>query len=148
MWYNLGKWVLRNRLPLLIAVILSTAVMAFFAAKVQRSYDNAKAIPIDHPKYLEYEAFKKKFGEDGSLLVVGFEQKNMFDLNFFRSFTDLQKEMKKVAGVEDVLSISAAVNLVFPNSLLPKPSSTAANKYFTTCLFIKDFFITLRQMCT
>lgn len=126
MWYNLGKWVLRNRLPLLIAVILSTAVMAFFAAKVQRSYDNAKAIPIDHPKYLEYEAFKKKFGEDGSLLVVGFEKKDMFELNFFHSFTTLQSEIKKVAGVEDVLSISAAVALV---------KDTAGEKLRTVTVF-------------
>ena len=112
MWYNLGKWVLRNRLPIIIIVLLSTGVMTFFASKVQRSYDFAKAIPLDHPKYLEYEAFKKKFGEDGSLLVVGFQKNDLFQLDFFQSFTALQKEMKKVTGVEDVLSVSAAVNLV------------------------------------
>ncbi|MEJ8816782.1 efflux RND transporter permease subunit [Lacibacter sp. H407] len=112
MWYNLGKWVLRNRLPLIIAVLLSTAVMTYFASKVERSYDFAKAIPVDHPKFLEYEAFKQKFGEDGSLLVIGFEKKEMFQLPFFQTFVELQQQIKKVAGVEDVLSFSAAVNLV------------------------------------
>ncbi len=112
MWYNLGKWVLRNRLPLIIAVLLSTAVMTYFASKVERSYDFAKAIPVDHPKFLEYEAFKQKFGEDGSLLVIGFEQKDMFKLAFFQTFVELQQQIKKVTGVEDVLSVSAAVNLV------------------------------------
>jgi predicted RND superfamily exporter protein len=126
MWYNLGKWVLRNRLPLLIAVLLSTAVMTYFASKVERSYDFAKAIPVDHPKFLEYEAFKQKFGEDGSLLVIGFEKKEMFQLAFFQAFMDLQKKIKQVEGVEDVLSISAAVNLV---------KDSAGEKLRTTTVF-------------
>lgn len=112
MWYQLGKWVLRNRLPLLIAVLLSTGVMTYFASKVQMSYDFAKAIPVDHPKYIEYKAFKQTFGEDGNLLVIGFEKKDIFQLDFFKKFTGLQKEFKQIPGVEDILSISAAVVLV------------------------------------
>ncbi len=112
MWYQLGKWVLRNRLPLLIAVLLATGVMAYFASKVQMSYEFAKAIPVDHPKYIEYKAFKQKFGEDGNLLVIAFEKKTIFQLAFFQKFVALQKEFKQVPGVEDVLSISSAVNLI------------------------------------
>ena len=126
MWYNLGKWVLRNRLPLIIAVLLSTAVMTYFASKVERSYDFAKAIPVDHPKFLEYEAFKQKFGEDGSLLVIGFEKKDLFQLPFFQTFVELQQQIKQVAGVEDVLSVSAAVNLV---------KDSATEKLRTTTVF-------------
>lgn len=126
MWYNLGKWVLRNRLLLLIAVLLSTAVMAYFASKVERSYDFAKAIPVDHPKFLEYEAFKQKFGEDGSLLVIGFEKKDLFQLAFFNTFVELQQQIKQVEGVEDVLSVSAAVNLV---------KDSATEKLLTSTVF-------------
>lgn len=126
MWYNLGKWVLRNRLTLIIAVLLSTIVMTYFASKVERSYDFAKAIPVDHPKFLEYEAFKQKFGEDGSLLVIGFEKKDIFQLPFFKTFVQLQQQIKQVTGVEDVLSISAAVNLV---------KDSATEKLLTTTVF-------------
>ncbi|MFT3846628.1 MAG: MMPL family transporter [Lacibacter sp.] len=111
MWYQLGKWVLRNRLPLLIVILLATGVMGYFASKVQRSYDFAKAIPIDHPKYIEYEAFKQKFGEDGNMLVIGIEKKDLFQLDFFKKFVSLQKEFKKVEGVEDILSVSSAISL-------------------------------------
>jgi hypothetical protein len=117
MWYQLGKWVLRYRLPLLLLVIFSTAAMAvFFAARVQMSYEFARAIPVDHPKYKEYVAFKQQFGEDGNLLVIGFQKKDMFRLDFFKKFTVLQQQIKKVNGVEDVLSISAALNLVKDSS--------------------------------
>jgi uncharacterized protein len=112
MWYQLGKWVLRYRLPLLLAVLLSTGVMAWFAAKVQMSYEFAKAIPTDHPKYLEYNAFKERFGEDGNLLVIGIETKELFQLPLFKKFIALQKNLKKTEGVEDILSIGSALNLV------------------------------------
>lgn len=112
MWYKLGKWVLRYRLLLLLLVLGSTAAMTWVASKVQLSYEFAKAIPINHPKYKEYIEFKQQFGEDGNLLVIGFQSNNLFLLDSFEAFTALQQSIKKVSGVEDVLSISSAINLV------------------------------------
>lgn len=112
MWHRLGIWVLKHRLWLLLSVLLSTAVMGYFASKVQMSYDFAKAIPVNHPKYKEYQAFKKQFGEDGNLLVLGFRHENLFERSLFNDFVIMQQSLRQVPGVEDVLSVSAAVNLV------------------------------------
>ncbi|MBS4065908.1 MAG: MMPL family transporter [Chitinophagaceae bacterium] len=112
MWYQLGKWVLKNRLWMLLLVAISTGVMTWFASKVQLSYEFSKAIPVNHPKYIEYVEFKQQFGEDGNLMVIGFEKQNLFDASFFNAFTALQRSIKQVAGVEDVLSISSALQLV------------------------------------
>jgi uncharacterized protein len=151
MWYQLGKWVLRYRLPLLIVVLLSTAFMTWKASKVQMSYEFAKAIPIDHPKYLEYQAFKKQFGEDGNLLVIGFENKNIYQLDFFKKFTSLQKAFKQVPGVEDVLSISSAINLikdtlteklkavpVFPENISTQEALDSAKLVFENLPFYRE----------
>lgn len=97
---------------MLMLVLASTGVMTFFALKVQLSYEFAKAIPVNHPKYKEYVEFKQQFGEDGNLLVMGFEQPKMFDAAFFNAFAQLQKDIKKIPGIEDVLSISSVVELV------------------------------------
>lgn len=112
MWYNLGRWVLKNRLWLLLLVLGSTGVMAWQASKVQLSYEFAKAIPVDHPKYKEYQEFKQQFGEDGNLLIIGFQKNNMYELAYYNQFVQLQKRIKQVPGVIDVLSISSALNLV------------------------------------
>lgn len=112
MWYQLGRWILKNRLWMLLLVLASTGVMTFFASKVQLSYEFAKAIPVNHPKYKEYVAFKQQFGEDGNLLVMGFENKSIFEASFFNDFVQLQKNIRQVPGVEDVLSISSMVELV------------------------------------
>ena len=112
MWFQLGKWVLRFRFPLLLAVLLTTALMTWVASKVQLSYEFARAIPVNNPKYVEYQDFKKQFGEDGNLMVIGFQSERLFELEQFRNFVQLQDSIKKVPGVEDVLSVSAAVNLI------------------------------------
>lgn len=111
MWYKLGRWVLQNRLWLLFLVLAATGVMAWQASKVQLSYEFAKAIPVNHPKYKEYQEFKAQFGEDGNLLVIGFQKDNIYDAAFFNAFTQLQRDIKTVTGVEDVLSISSILQL-------------------------------------
>ncbi|MFZ9661968.1 MAG: efflux RND transporter permease subunit, partial [Chitinophagaceae bacterium] len=111
MWKKLGEWILRNRLTLLIILFLGTVVMGWFASKVQLSYEFAKAIPTDNPKYKEYLSFKQKFGEDGNLLVIGFVKDNIFTYPGFNEMIDLQNQLKKTEGVIDVLSVVSAVNL-------------------------------------
>ena len=80
MWKRLAKFVLKNRLLLLILLFASTAVMAFFASKIKLSYEFSKAIPVDNPKYQDYLSFKEKFGDDGNVLVIGVQTDHFFEL--------------------------------------------------------------------
>ncbi len=112
MWQRLGKFVIKNRAVLLVILMAITAIMGFYASKVKLSYEFSKAIPTDNPKYKEYVAFKAKFGDDGNLLVAGIQTNQLFKLETFKAYQDLQKRLKKVPFVEDVLSIPSAINLV------------------------------------
>jgi predicted RND superfamily exporter protein len=112
MWKKLGKGVLRNRTILLAILLIATAFMGWQASKVQLSYEFAKAIPTDNPKYIAYQEFKKKFGEEGNLLVIGIQTNNLFQQPFFNDYAKLHGDLKKIRGVEDVISVSGAVNLV------------------------------------
>jgi predicted RND superfamily exporter protein len=112
MWKQLASLVLRYRIPLMILLLMATAFMGYHASKVQMSYEFARAIPTDNPKYKDYLAFKKQFGEDGSLLVIGVQTENLFSENVFNDYKDLQLSLRKVNGVEDILSIPGAVTLV------------------------------------
>ena len=95
MWQRLGKFVLQYRLPLLIALFVITGIMGYFANKVTLSYEFAKAIPSDNPKYRDYVAFRQKFGDDGNLLVVGVQTDKIFELNTFKSYLHLEEQLKK-----------------------------------------------------
>jgi uncharacterized protein len=112
MWERTGRWVLNYRLPLLILLALSTAFMAWHASKVELSYEFSRAIPVDNPKYLEYQDFKNKFGEDGNLMVIGFQSEKLFTAPLFNDFVKLNQQLQEIQSVEDVLSASRAVNLL------------------------------------
>ena len=86
--------------------------MSWHASKVELSYEFTRAIPTDNPKYQTYQAFRARFGEDGNLLVIGVQTDKFFEAGFFNDYTALAAEMKKINAVEDVLSVSAATNLV------------------------------------
>lgn len=112
MWYSLGRFILKNRLALLIILAGITGFMGYKASKVQLSYDFSRAIPINNPKYKDYQEFRKKFGEDGNLLVIGIQSDKFFTEKIFNAYTTLQQKLKKVKGVVDIISVSSAVNLV------------------------------------
>jgi uncharacterized protein len=111
MWESTGRWVLKYRLPLLIVLTLSTAFMAWHASKVELSYEFSRAIPVDNPKYLEYQSFKSTFGEDGNLMVIGMQSDKFFSEPVFNDFIRLNQSLQQIESVEDVLSVSSAVNL-------------------------------------
>ena len=111
MWSGLGKAILKYRMLLIIITLGLTAFMGYKASKVQMSYDFSRAIPTDHPKYQAYLDFKKTFGEDGNLMTIGFVTDSFFTVDKFNRLSVFLKELKKVQGVEDLLSINGAVRL-------------------------------------
>lgn len=112
MWQKIGKFVLRFRLALLIILFVSTAFMLYNALKVHISYEFVRTIPVDNPLYQQYLDFKKQFGDDGNMLVVGCKTDRLFEENVFNDYMEMCTSLKEVSKVEGVLSVAGAVNLV------------------------------------
>ncbi len=112
MWYKLGQIVLKYRIALLIALCAATGYMGWHASKVTISYEFAKAIPTDNPKYVEYMDFKKQFGEDGSVLVVGVQTDEFFNLKHFTQYKQMLSDIKGVKSVEGIVGVPMAINLI------------------------------------
>ena len=112
MWQNLGKFILKNRIPLLLVLAAISGFMVYHASKVELSYDFSRAIPINNSKYKAYQEFRKKFGEDGNLLVIGIQTNKLFEEKIFNSYATLLRSLKKVNGVDDIIGVPTAVNLV------------------------------------
>lgn len=112
MWYSLGKFILKYRLPLLIALLAINIVAVTLALKVKIGYDFSRAIPTDNPKYLDMQAFKAKFGDDAGTLVVGIQSDLFFTPKVFNAVGKLQQSLKKLPDVTDVLSVPEALNLI------------------------------------
>jgi predicted RND superfamily exporter protein len=128
MWRFLSQFILTFRVPTLVTLLALTGIMGYFASKVKMSYEMASAIPTDNPKYVEYQNFKKMFGEDGTMLAVGFDNPNVFEPSFFAAFTQWQKDIKKLEGIENMLSVPTAINIV-------KLESDTLSKLVTKSIF-------------
>jgi uncharacterized protein len=111
MWEAIARFVLKNKLVLLIALFLVTAFMGWHASKVQLSYEFSRAIPTDNAKYISYQNFRKQFGEDGNMMVIGFQSTTLFSDSVFGDFISLNNQIKSIQGVENVLSIPSAITL-------------------------------------
>jgi len=117
MWNNLASFIMRNRVWLLIAQGVLTLVFGYFATKVQLTYDFAKIIPKDDPDFIDYVKFKKTFGEDGNIMVIGIQSDKIFNLDFFNEWNDLSNSIENIEGVEKVLSITKLYNVYRNDSL-------------------------------
>ena len=112
MWRKTGQFILAYRLPLLIFLLAATAFMTYHASKLELSYEFSRAIPANHPANKTYQAFKQKYGQDGNLLVIGIQTSDLFKEKIFNDYCDLQRSLKTVNGVTDIISIPSAINLV------------------------------------
>lgn len=150
MWQRLAGFVLKYRLLLLVLLLAGTGVMGYFASKVQMSYDYVATIPHDNPKFLEYQEFKQKFGADGNVLMLAVQTDKFFQADFFKDYVQLNKDMKNVFAVENIMSVPMAVNLVkndstqkleanllFKGDLANQVVIDSLSKVFNTLLFYK-----------
>lgn len=106
MWQLISRFILRNRVLLLIATGILTLFMLWFATRTELSHDFAKVIPSDDSDYIEYLKFKEEFGEDGNVLIIGFEHNNFFRKDIYKGIYVLTEVIKTLEGVEQVISIS------------------------------------------
>lgn len=111
MWHRIADFVLRFRVLLLALLLAITAVMGYFATKVELSYDFTSAIPTDNPKYKDYQKFRNTFGEDGNTMMLGIQTKDLFRPEVFRDYLKLGEDIAKIDSVESVLSVAKAVTL-------------------------------------
>jgi len=125
-WLQLGKNIVKYKVAALLFLALSTVFMGYFAIQVKLSYEFTKAIPEDNPKFIIYQDFVKKFGVDGTTMVVGFQTDSFFTAGIFNQVADLQKDIKTIPGVTEVLSVPSAYTIV---------KDSAASKFLPNKIF-------------
>lgn len=111
MWNILVRILLRYRLVIIITLGILTAGMAYFATKVQLSYELAKMLPNDDSASIEYDSFKQRFGEDGNVFAVGIKTDNFFEINQLGEWFELGNKIRKTDGIEEVVSPTRTINI-------------------------------------
>jgi len=110
-WNWIGKSILQFKFPLLGFILLLTIGLGFKASQIQLSYELAKILPASDERFQLYEGFKKKYGEDGAVMVIAVENPQIFNPDEFKAWRDLSNEVKKQAGIKNVLSLATLPEL-------------------------------------
>jgi predicted RND superfamily exporter protein len=117
MWKKFASLLLRNKLIFTSIILLISGIMGYEASKIELSYEFAKILPDNDPTFIDYKNFKKQFGEDGNVMVVGFQDKDFFTLNKFNDWYHLSKSIKIINGIKEVLSVPTTFKIVRNDSL-------------------------------
>jgi len=111
MWGKLSRFILGNRLLLLFFFLIVTSFMAWQASKVQLSFSESRILPTTDSVYIKYNEFKGRFGEEGSIMVLGIQSPDLFKKEQFNDWLKLNQDIQKLHGVQNVLSAATLFDL-------------------------------------
>ncbi len=115
MWDKVAASIIRFRLWLIVAIGLVTIAMGYFASRVEMSYDLARTVPLDDPDQIFLINFKKQFGEDANIIGIAVKDSAIYSLRNFNRFRELSNEIKKISGINNVLSLPE-VKIIFKDT--------------------------------
>lgn len=133
-WKWIGESILKYKFALLGFILLLTIGLGFKASQIQLSYELAKILPKTDERFQLYEEFKKKYGEDGAVMVIAVENDRLFTPNEFKAWRELSSAVKNQPGIKNVLSLAT----------LPELYLDSTEKKFKTRLLL-DSTLTITQ---
>ncbi len=107
----IARTILSYRPFWLVFLVLLCGLMAYFGTRLQLSYQIARVLPLSDSTQQQYDRFKKRFGADGTLMVVGWQSDRWFDLPVYQGWYDMTERVGKLAGVKQVLSTTRLYTL-------------------------------------
>ncbi|MHA8069423.1 efflux RND transporter permease subunit [Aquirufa ecclesiirivi] len=105
-WDWIGSNILKHKIAILFVLALLTGGLIYKASQIQLSYELAKILPKTDERFQLYESFKKKYGEDGNVMVIGLENPQLFTPSEFDAWKNLSTDIKQLAGIKNILSLS------------------------------------------
>lgn len=137
-WEVVARLILRNKIGILLAIILATLFFSSQWKHMRFTYTEANLLPDDHEVNVVYNEFLKVFGEEGNLIVLGVKDSTLFTVEKLNAWNELSKDFKDFDEVETVVSINDLQKLVKNNK----------DERFDLVPFIADSITTIEQIDT
>ncbi|MCQ2252350.1 MAG: efflux RND transporter permease subunit [Bacteroidales bacterium] len=118
-------------------------------------YTSALLLNEQDSAYLRFMDFRKTFGEDATLIVAAFNDKDFVTLPKYQGLVKLQDEMKKINGVKSVMTYANAISLAkdtvnkkFTINKIFDPAPTSQAQLDSMLQVVKDFKFYEQQLYT
>lgn len=91
--------------------------MGYLGSNIKMSYEMARMLPETDSINIKYEEFKKQFGLDGTVIFVAIQDPELFTVDHFNSWYDLNNEVLNIDGIQEVVSVARLYQLNRNDSL-------------------------------
>ena len=104
-WSTTARFILRNRVFILVAIACITIFLGMQWKHMRFTYTEANMLPDDHQVNTAYNTFLDTFGEEGNLIIYGVKDSLLFTPSNFKAWNTLSKELGQAPEVDLTLSI-------------------------------------------
>ena len=112
MWQKIARLILRQKLYLIIGIVIVTAFLGFEALHISMDYGYARMLSEDDEVYLQNKKFKELFGDEANAIAIGIEDSCLLtNYEHFDKFRKLSHQIKSHKDVKKAFSPLEAVNL-------------------------------------
>lgn len=105
-WERLARIILTNRIAILSGIVAITVFLGMQWKYLGMTYTEANLLPKKHIVNRQYQDFLDKFGEEGNLIVIGFQDERFFTPKAYAAWNVLMTGLKNSKEVELVISVN------------------------------------------
>jgi len=117
-WELVARIILRNRIAIIAAIILTTVLLATQWKYIRFTQTEANLIPADDKVNVDYQKFLDTFGEEGNLIVIATKDKRLFTPKVYKEWSELMAKIKSHKEVSLIVSVDNLQKLVKNDSLV------------------------------
>lgn len=105
-WEKLARIILKNRIIILVILSALTIFLGYQWKNLSMTYTEANLLPKNHIVNRQYQQFLDKFGEEGNLVVIGFQDPKFFTPKNYAAWNELMTGLKNSKEVDLVVSLN------------------------------------------
>lgn len=103
-WNSIARLILRNRIVIIVLILIATYLLSTQWKNMQFSYTEANLMPDDHEVNVSYNDFLEKFGEEGNLILLGVQDSALFTPKKFKAWNKLTDTLLTYPEVDQIIS--------------------------------------------
>ncbi len=103
-WNSIARLILRNRIVIIVLILIGTYLLSTQWKNMQFSYTEANLMPDDHEVNVSYNDFLEKFGEEGNLILLGVQDSALFTPEKFKAWNKLTDTLLTYPEVDQIIS--------------------------------------------
>lgn len=111
MWDKIANYILKYRVLNLCIVFIILIFLGLKAFNVKMGHNLANTLPDTDTTMIVYRQFLEKYGADGRSIFVGMYDEDLFTLDHFQDYYDLNVNIREISGVTECLSVTRVYNI-------------------------------------